>query len=99
MPGLARGRGPLLARHRSGEIREREARHVGHHDLGSHLTFSEGLRTCPGAGISRLEQSIAWNRLLDRIEQLEYAPGNAFLPQPGIMLATLELHLRFTRST
>jgi cytochrome P450 len=63
--------------------------------IGGHLTFSQGPRICPGAGISRLEQTIAWNRLLDRIEALEYAPGNQFLHQPGIMLGTLALHLRF----
>ena len=62
-----------------------------------HLAFSAGPRVCPGAGISRLEQSIAWNRLLDRIDSLEYAPGNNFLHQPGIMLGTLELKLRFTQ--
>lgn len=67
--------------------------------IGNHLAFSQGPRTCPGAGISRLEQIIAWNRLLDRIETLEYAPGNSFQHQPGIMLGTLELKLRFTAHT
>ncbi|HET6471253.1 MAG TPA: cytochrome P450 [Pseudomonadales bacterium] len=63
-----------------------------------HLAFSQGPRVCPGAGISRLEQVIAWNRLLDRIEHLEYAPGNTFQHQPGIMLGTLKLNLRFRRA-
>ena len=63
-----------------------------------HLTFSAGPRVCPGAGISRLEQTIAWNRLLDRIDRLEYAPGNTFLHQPGIMLGTLELKLKFSKA-
>jgi cytochrome P450 len=67
--------------------------------IGGHLTFSQGPRICPGAGISRLEQTIAWNRLLDRIEAVEYANGNTFVHQPGIMLGTLELHLRFTKAT
>jgi cytochrome P450 len=66
--------------------------------IGGHLTFSQGPRICPGAGISRLEQTLAWSRLLDRIETLEYAPGNSFLHQPGIMLGTLELHLNFSRA-
>jgi cytochrome P450 len=61
-----------------------------------HLTFSAGPRVCPGAGISRLEQTIAWNRLLDRLEAIDYAPGNTFLHQPGIMLGTLELKLEVT---
>lgn len=67
--------------------------------IGGHLTFSQGPRICPGAGISRLEQTIAWNRLLDRIDRLAYAPGNRFLHQPGIMLGTLELHLEFEGTT
>jgi len=66
--------------------------------VSRHLTFSAGPRVCPGAGISRLEQMIAWDRLLDRIDSLEYAPGNTFLHQPGIMLGTLELHLKFTKA-
>ncbi len=63
-----------------------------------HLTFSAGPRVCPGAHISRLEQQIAWSRLLDRLDSLSYAPGNTFLHQPGIMLGTLKLDLRFTRA-
>jgi cytochrome P450 len=61
-----------------------------------HLSFSAGPRVCPGAGISRLEQTIAWNRLLDRLDGIDYAPGNTFLHQPGIMLGTLELKLKIT---
>jgi len=63
--------------------------------LGGHLTFSQGPRTCPGAGIARLEQLCAWAGLFDRIERLAYAPGNSFRHQPGIMLGTLELQLEF----
>jgi cytochrome P450 len=67
--------------------------------LGNHLTFSQGPRNCPGAGISRVEQIIAWERLLQRLDSLSYAPGNTFEHQPGIMLGTLALKLRFARST
>jgi cytochrome P450 len=63
-----------------------------------HLAFSAGPRVCPGAGISRLEQTIAWNRLLDRLDSLSYAPGNTFEHQPGIMLGTLSLKLGFEAS-
>ncbi|MCZ6710882.1 MAG: cytochrome P450 [Gammaproteobacteria bacterium] len=66
--------------------------------VSRHLTFSAGPRVCPGAGISRLEQTIAWDRLLDRIDSLEYAPENSFMHQPGIMLGTLELNLKFTKA-
>jgi cytochrome P450 len=65
---------------------------------GNHLTFSQGPRTCPGAGISRLEQILAWQSLFQRLDSLRYAPGNTFQHQPGIMLGTLELNLEFTRS-
>jgi cytochrome P450 len=63
-----------------------------------HLTFSAGTRVCPGAQLSRLEQVTAWNCLLDRIDSIEYAPDNKFLHQPGIMLGTLELNLKFTKA-
>ena len=61
-----------------------------------HLAFSAGPRVCPGTGLSRLEQTIAWNRLCDRFSGMAYVPGNTFLHQPGIMLGTLELHLNLT---
>ena len=63
-----------------------------------HLAFSAGPRVCPGAGISRQEQTIAWNRLFDRLDSMSYAPGNTFEHQPGIMLGTLELKLNFTKA-
>ncbi|HIG41003.1 MAG: cytochrome P450 [bacterium] len=66
--------------------------------VSRHLTFSAGPRVCPGAGISRLEQMIAWDRLLDRLDNLEYGADNTFLHQPGIMLGTLELNLRFSKA-
>lgn len=64
-----------------------------------HLTFSAGPRVCPGAGISRIEQQIAWNRLLDRLDGIEYSSDNKFLHQPGIMLGTLNLKLKLKKST
>jgi len=63
-----------------------------------HLTFSAGPRTCPGNALSRLEQTIAWDCLLDRLERIEYAPGNTFEHQPGIMLGTLELKLKIEKA-
>ena len=56
-----------------------------------HLTFSQGPRVCPGAHISRLEQTVAWNTLLDRVGRFAYGENNDFLHQPGIMLGTLRL--------
>ncbi|MYK29437.1 MAG: cytochrome P450 [Gammaproteobacteria bacterium] len=60
-----------------------------------HLVFSQGPRVCPGTHLSRIEQLAAWNALCDRIDRFEYGDGNRFMHQPGIMLGTLELNLRF----
>jgi cytochrome P450 len=64
-----------------------------------HLTFSAGPRVCPGAGISRIEQQVAWSRLLDRLDGIEYGSDNKFLHQPGIMLGTLELNLKIKKAS
>jgi cytochrome P450 len=66
--------------------------------VARHLVFSAGPRVCPGAGISRIEQMVAWTRLLDRLESIAYAPDARLEHQPGIMLGTLALKLRFTRA-
>ncbi len=65
--------------------------------LGNHMTFSQGPRTCPGAGISRVEQVVAWQQLCSRLDGIQFAPDNTFEHQPGIMLGTLSLNLRFKR--
>jgi cytochrome P450 len=66
--------------------------------VSRHVTFSAGPRVCPGATLSRLEQQIAWGVLLDRLDSIDYADGNDWLHQPGIMLGTLALHLRIRRA-
>ena len=60
-----------------------------------HVTFSAGPRVCPGATLSRIEQQIAWDVLLDRMDSIEYGADNDWLHQPGIMLGTLKLNIRF----
>lgn len=66
--------------------------------IGGHLTFSQGPRSCPGAGLSRLEQNISVNALLDRVERLELdSTKNDFKHQPGIMLGLYHLDLKFTK--
>jgi cytochrome P450 len=66
--------------------------------LTRHVAFSTGPRVCPGANLSRVEQQIAWGVLLDRVESIDYGDGNDWLHQPGIMLGTLKLNLRFTKA-
>ena len=63
-----------------------------------HLAFSAGPRVCPGAGLSRLEQVIAWNRLLDRLDDIQLGTDNDFARQGGIMLGTKKLTLDFTKA-
>jgi cytochrome P450 len=63
--------------------------------LTRHVAFSAGPRVCPGANLSRIEQQTAWGVLLDRLESIEYGQGNDWLHQPGIMLGTLRLNLRY----
>ena len=63
-----------------------------------HVAFSAGPRVCPGATLSRVEQQTAWGVLLDRLETIEYADCNDWLHQPGIMLGTLKLNLRFRKA-
>ncbi len=71
---------------------------VDREGLTRHVAFSTGPRVCPGANLSRVEQQIAWGVLLDRLESLDYSDGNDWLHQPGIMLGTLKLNLRFAKA-
>ncbi len=61
-----------------------------------HLAFSQGPRSCPGSNISRLEQMIAWEQVCDAFVGMEYAPGNDFRHQGGIMLGIYRLFLNLT---
>lgn len=63
-----------------------------------HVTFSAGPRVCPGATLSRIEQQVGWGVLLDRLDSIEYGDDNDWLHQPGIMLGTLKLNLRFQKA-
>ncbi len=78
------------------EFEEARTIKLGRKAVTRHLAFSAGPRVCPGAGLSRLEQTIAWNHILDRLDGMDFADSNSFLHQPGIMLGTLEINLIFT---
>ncbi len=41
----------------------------------SHLAFSQGIHFCVGAPLARLEARIAFESLLDRLDNIELAPG------------------------
>ncbi|MEE2768934.1 MAG: cytochrome P450 [Actinomycetota bacterium] len=60
-----------------------------------HMAFSLGEHSCPGSGLSRLEQQMALNAVLDRLPNLRLTEGrNDFRHHPGLVLRALsELHL------
>lgn len=64
-----------------------------------HLAFSIGETHCPGAGLSRLEQTIAWQLLMQRVENLAFVPGaNQFAHHVNFTLrAFKDLHITFTK--
>jgi len=56
-----------------------------------HLAFSVGETHCPGAGLSRLEQNIAFAAILDRLPNLRLTPGrNDFKHHPNVTLRALK---------
>ena len=65
-----------------------------------HVAFGQGEHHCPGAGLSRLEQVIAFDVLLDRISEWHLvADRNDFSHKPGFVLRALnELHVSFAPS-
>ena len=68
-------------------------------NIGRHMTFSQGIRVCPGAGISRLEQNVAWERITQRLDSLSLTEGkNDLRHQPGIMKGLWALHVEFTKA-
>ncbi len=74
-----------------------EALNLDRANASRHLAFSKGEHHCPGAGLSRLEQHIAFDRLLARLPNLRLTPGaNDFAHVPGFVLRALKkLYLSF----
>jgi cytochrome P450 len=55
-----------------------------------HLAFSHGETHCTGAGLSRVEQNMAWRSILDRLPDLRFTPGrNDFTHHPNVTLRAL----------
>jgi len=63
---------------------------LGRPNLGRHMAFSLGEHHCPGEGLSRLEQRIALNVVLDRLPSLRLAEDNTFTHVPGFVLRSLD---------
>ncbi len=66
-------------------------------NAASHIAFGAGEHVCPGGALSRLEQVVAWNILLDRVPDMRPAEGrNDYTHLPGFWLRALKaLHIRF----
>ena len=62
-----------------------------------HLAFTLGEHHCPGADLSRLEQTMTLERALVRLPNLRFAPGiNDFAHVPMFTMRALQqLHLEF----
>jgi len=59
-------------------------------NLRRHMAFSLGEHHCPGEGLSRVEQRMALNSVLDRLDGLRLAESNDFTHQPGFVLRALD---------
>ena len=64
-----------------------------------HFAFSIGESHCPGAGLTRLEQTIAWQELTRRLTNVGFAEGkNTFHHAVNFTLRAFEgLHITFDR--
>ena len=62
------------------------------------MAFSLGENHCPGAGLSRVEQEVSWEVLLDRLPNMCLTPGkNDSSHQPGFVLRALkDLHISWS---
>ena len=65
----------------------------------AHLAFGIGEHICPGAALSRFEQNLAWNTLLDRIDNIRPVPEkDDYTHIPGFWLRALkQIHVTFDK--
>jgi cytochrome P450 len=64
---------------------------------GSHMAFGSGVHHCLGAPLARRELTWGFTALVDRIEDMHFAPGkNDFAIHPHFLLRSLKaLHIEF----
>ncbi len=65
----------------------------------SHLAFGTGIHFCPGSTFARHEMSVAWNAILDRMDNLELAKPLPYpVHKPNMQLFPMrELFVKFTK--
>ena len=99
-------KGSLLSiRYAAGNRDEREFACPEELDLerdkpGRHLAFGSGVHHCLGAPLARRELYWSFKALLDRVDEMWFAPGkNDFTVAPNFALRALkELHIEFKRA-
>jgi cytochrome P450 len=66
---------------------------------GRHLAFGSGVHHCLGAPLARREMYWTFRALIDRVDEMWFAPGrNDFRVMPNFALRALQaLHIEFTR--
>ncbi|MBH80357.1 MAG: hypothetical protein CMQ49_07615 [Gammaproteobacteria bacterium] len=73
---------------------------LGRKNAGRHLAFGIGEHVCPGATLSRLEQTWAWEILLERLTNIRPAPGkNDYQHRGGMWVRALEkIYMQFDKA-
>lgn len=68
----------------------------GRPNVKEHLAFGKGIHYCLGASFARAEATVAIDRILTRLPELRYLPGNDFEYEPSFILRGLKrLHVGF----
>jgi cytochrome P450 len=73
-------------------------------NAAAHLSFGRGIHSCPGGPLSRIEVRVSFNRLLDRLDDLQISPTHHGPPgdrhfdyeSTYILRGLRSLHLDFT---
>jgi cytochrome P450 len=72
---------------------------LGRRNGNRHVAFGQGEHHCVGAGLSRLEQQIALDVLLTRLDDLRLLDTNDYRHKPGFVLRALkELRVGFSKA-
>ena len=64
-----------------------------------HIAFGQGIHFCPGAMLGRKEMNVAFHKLLQRLTNVQLAPGKSDLSHwPNVVLRGLkDLYITFDK--